>query len=66
MHQGIAGFILIKHCVIKKCKLPTDWVFFNQEHGFYESCEKHKTDVVSQIIKQIIKFDFKQLNNLSN
>ena len=51
---------------MEKCKKPTDWVFFNKEHGFYESCEKHKTDVVQEIIKQIITFDFKQKDKLSN
>ena len=66
MNQNIAGFILIKTCWMKKCKLPTDWVFFNEKNGFYESCELHKTDVVQEIVKQIITFDLKQFDNLSN
>ena len=66
MNEKIGGFILVKTCWMKKCKKPTDWVFFNDQLGFFESCEKHKTNVVSEIVKQIINFDFKQFDNLSN
>ena len=53
-------------CVVKDCKKIPQWLFFVDDIGFMESCEKHKSQAVMELVNQILKFNLKQKTNLSN